>query len=125
MPEDREILMAMLREVSGQSEPFQSLIQDYSLGVMNDPEVHHGFTTWLNDNHPMLRRINNLKTLFKTSSADSNDLSAAMNVVLEAASALPATSHTNVTEITNLVAAELAYRRIDQCLDESLAVADT
>ena len=45
-----------------------------------------------------------------------------MNQVLEAASALPATSHTNLTEIANLVAVELAYRRMEQRLDEPLAV---
>jgi hypothetical protein len=45
-----------------------------------------------------------------------------MNEVLKAASALPATSHTNLREIANLVAVELAYRRIDQRPDEPLAV---
>ena len=70
----------------------------------------------------MLRRIDNLKTLFKPSGADHNDISTAMNEVLEAASALPATSHTNLTEIANLVAVELAYRRMDQRLDKPLTV---
>jgi hypothetical protein len=124
VPEDREILMALLREVSRQSEPFQSLIHDYSLDVMKYPEVHLSFTTRLNDDRQMLRRINNLKTLFKLSTADRNDISTTMNKVLEAISVLPATSHTNVTEITNLVACELAYRRMDQGLDEPLAVVD-
>jgi hypothetical protein len=43
-----------------------------------------------------------------------------MNEVLEAASALPATSRSSVAEIVNLVAVELAYRRIDQGLDQPL-----
>jgi hypothetical protein len=61
----------------------------------------------------MLRRTNNLKASLRHSSADRNDVSAAMNEVLQAVSVLSETSHTNVTEITNLVDVELAYRRID------------
>jgi hypothetical protein len=123
MSKDRKILLAVLWEASRQSEPFQSLIHDYSLDVMSDPEVHQLFTTRLNDDLPMLRRISNLKTSFELSEADAGALSVAMNEVLEAASALPATSHTNVAEIANLVTVELAYRRMDQGLDETLASA--
>jgi hypothetical protein len=47
-----------------------------------------------------------------------------MNQVLEAASALPAASHTNLTDITNLVAIELAYRHLDQKAGEARTVAD-
>jgi hypothetical protein len=43
-----------------------------------------------------------------------------MKEVLEAASAIPASSHTNMGEIVNLVAVELAYRRMDQGLDPPL-----
>ncbi len=116
--------MALLREASRQSEPFQSLIHDYSVDVMNDPAAHHFFKTRLHADLPMLRRINTLKTLVKPSAADRNQMSTAMNKVLEAVTALPATSHTNVTEITNLLALELAYRRMDQGLDEPLSVLD-
>jgi hypothetical protein len=118
---DRESLVSMLREASQQSEPFQSLIHDYSLDVMYDPAVHLLFTTRLNQNVPMLRRINRLKTTFESSDADPSTLSSAMKEVLEAASALPASSHANMGEIANLVAVELAYRRIDQGLDQPLA----
>jgi hypothetical protein len=121
MPGDREVLLSMLREASRQSEPFQSLIHDYSLDVMNDPAVHVLFRTRLNEDLPMLRRINSLKTSFESSDTDSSALSTAMKEVLEAASALPATSHTNMGEIANLVAVELAYRRMDQGLDQLLA----
>ena len=41
-----------------------------------------------------------------------------------AAFALPANSHLNLEEIANLVAVELAYRRIDQGLDPPLAAGD-
>src|ERR1700761_5082168 len=99
MPEDREILLALLREASQQSESFQSLIHDFSLDVMNDPEVHDGFTTRLNADPPMLRRIDKLKTFFKLPSADSNEISKALTEVLEAACALPAISHTNLAQI--------------------------
>lgn len=47
-----------------------------------------------------------------------------MNEVLDAATALSATSHTSMAEIVNLVAVELAYRRIDQGLDEPLAASE-
>jgi hypothetical protein len=120
MPGDREVLLSVLREASRQAEPFQSLIHDYSLDVMNDPAVHLLFATRLNENVPMLRRISSLKTSFESSDTDASALSTPMKEVLEAASALPATSHTNLGEIANLVAVELAYRRIDQGLDQPL-----
>ena len=120
MAEDRETLIALLREASQQSEPFQSLIHDYSLDVMGDTEVHHLFTTRLNNDMRMLRRISNLKTTFVASSAEPNGMSPTMSEVLEAASALSPTSHTTIAEIVNLVAVELAYRRLDQGLDEPL-----
>ncbi len=120
MPGDREVLLSMLREASRQSEPFQSLIHDYSLDVMNDPAVHLLFTTWLNENPPLLRRINSLKTSFECSDTDASGLSTAMKEVLEVASALTATSHANMGEIASLVAVELAYRRMDQGLDPPL-----
>jgi hypothetical protein len=47
MSPDREILTALLWEVSRQSASFQSLIHDYSADVMNDPEVHCLFTARL------------------------------------------------------------------------------
>lgn len=62
MATDRDTLIALLREVSRQSEPFQSLIHDYALDAMGDPEVHYLFTTRLNNDMSMLRRISNLKT---------------------------------------------------------------
>jgi hypothetical protein len=121
MPGDREILVSMLREASQQSEPFQSLVHDYSLDVMYDPAVHLLFKTRLNQNLPMLRCINSLKRTFESSDADPSTLSTAMKEVLDAASALTATSHANMGEIANLVAVELAYRRMDQGLDQPLA----
>jgi predicted translin family RNA/ssDNA-binding protein len=117
---DREVLLSLLREASRQSAPFQSLIHNYSLDVMHDPAVHLLFTTRLNQNLPMLRRIDSLKTSFESSDTDASDLSTAMKEVLEAASALSASSHTNMGEIVNLVAVELAYRRMDQGLDPPL-----
>jgi hypothetical protein len=120
MPGDREVLLSMLREASRQSAPFQNLIHDYSLDVMNDPAAHLLFTTRLNENLPMLRRIDSLKTSFEPSDTDASALSMAMQEVLEAASALPASSHANMGEIASLVAVELAYRRIDQGLDQPL-----
>jgi hypothetical protein len=121
VPGDREVLLSMLREASRQSEPFQSLIHDYSLDVMNDPAVHLAFTTRLCENLAMLRRIHSLKTSLETSDTDACALSRAMKEVLDAASALPPTSHANVGDIADLVAVELAYRRMDQGLDQPLA----
>ena len=60
MAPDREILTALLHEASRQSEPFQSLIHDYSADVMNDPEVHRLFTARLDTNLPMRREIADL-----------------------------------------------------------------
>ena len=124
MAEERAILIALLCEVSRQSEPFQSLIHDYALDVIGDPEVHCLFTTRLNNDMSMLRRISNLKTPFESCCAEPDGLSAIMNEVLDAATALSTTSHTSMTEIVNLVAVELAYRRIDQGLDEPLAASE-
>jgi len=86
MPGDWEALVSMLREASRQSEPFQSLIHDYSLNVMHDPAAHLLFTSRLNQNVPMLRRINRLKTRFESSDTDPSTLSSPMKHVLEAAS---------------------------------------
>jgi hypothetical protein len=124
MAEDKDTLIALLGEVSRQSEPFQSLIRDYSLDVIRDSEVHRLFATRLNNDVSMLRRISNLKKSFALSSAEPNGISAIMNEVLEAASALSAASHTSMAEIVNLVAVELAYRRIDQGLDEPLVASE-
>ena len=122
MPDGQPMLMALLREASRQSEPFQSLIHDYALDVMNDAEVHQVFTTRLSNDRPMLRRLNDLTTLFTPSATDRSAISPAMNEILEAVTALRSSSHTNVTDITNLVAVELAYRRMDQGLDAPPAV---
>ena len=121
MAKDRDTLIGLLCEVSRQSEPFQSLIHDYALDVMSDPEAHYPFATRLNNDMSMLHRISDLKTLFQSSSTEQNAISATMHEVLEAAAALSATSHTRMAEIVNLVAVELAYRRIDQGLDEPLS----
>jgi len=120
MPGDREVLVSMLQEASRQSEAFQSLIHDYSLDVMGDAEVHHFFARRLNADAALLRRIGHLKTLLG-STPDACALTAPMQEVLEAASALPASCHTNAGEIASLVAAELAYRRMDQGIDPPLA----
>lgn len=108
MSPDREILTALLCEVSRQSAPFQSLIHDYSGDVMNDPEVHHFFKERLDGNLPMRREIEILKASLRVSAT--GPLSPAMNDVLAAADALPAGSHTNLREIADLAAVELVYK---------------
>ncbi len=109
MSSDREILTALLCEVSRQSAPFQSLIRDYSADVMNNPEVHRLFTARLDANLPMRREIEILKASLLVPAA--GPLSPAMNDVLAAADALPAGSHTSLREIANLAAVELVYKR--------------
>jgi hypothetical protein len=111
MAPDREILTALLHEASRQSEPFQSLIYDYSADVMNDPEVHRLFTARLDADLPMRREIEILKASLSVSAA--GPLSQAMNEVLLAADALPAGSHANAREIADLAAVELVYKRRD------------
>jgi hypothetical protein len=111
MSSDREILTALLYEVSQQSDPFQSLIHDYSADVMNDPEVHRLFTAHLDANLPIRREIETLKTSLPVPPA--GPLSQAMTEVLLAADALPAASHTNLRDIADLVAVELVYKRRD------------
>jgi len=108
MTANREILTALLREASRQSEPFQSLIHDYSADVMNDSEVHHLFTARLDANVPMRREIEILKASLRVPAA--GPLSPAMNEVLAAADALPAGSHASLCEIADLVAVELVYK---------------
>jgi hypothetical protein len=108
MSPDREILTALLHEASRQSEPFQSLIYDYSADVMNDPEVHRLFTARLDADLPMRREIEILKASLCVPA--SGPLSPAMKDVLAAADALPAGSHTNLREIADLAAVELVYK---------------
>jgi hypothetical protein len=108
MSPDREILTALLYEASRQSEPFQSLIHDYSADVMNDPEVHRLFTARLEANLPMRREIEILKASLRVPAAD--PLSQAMSDVLLAADALPAGSHTSLREIADFAAVELVYK---------------
>ena len=111
MAPDREILTALLHEASRQSEPFQSLIYDYSADVMNDPEVHRLFTARLDADLPMRREIEILKASLRV--PDEGMLSPAMKKVLAAADALPAGSHTSLREIADLAAVELVYKRRD------------
>ena len=111
MSPDREILTALLCEVSRQSQPFQSLIHDYSADVMNDPEVHRLFTARLDANLPMQREIEIFKASLRSPAA--GPLSPAMNDLLLAADALPAGSHTNLREIADLTAVELVYKLRD------------
>ena len=111
MSRDREILTALLYEASRQSEPFQSLIHDYSADVMNDPEVHRLFTARLDADLPMRREIEILKAALRVPAA--GPLSQAMNDVLLAVDALPAGSHTSLREISDLAAVELVYKRRD------------
>ncbi|HXF25655.1 MAG TPA: hypothetical protein VN610_00190 [Bryobacteraceae bacterium] len=108
---DREILTALLCEVSRQSAPFQSLICDYSADVMSDPEVRRLFTARLDANLPMRREIEILKASLCVPAA--GPLSPAMNDVLAAADALPAGSHTSLREIADLAAVELVYKLRD------------
>ena len=99
MSPDREVLMALLCEVSRQSEPFQSLIYDYSADVMNDPEVHRLFTARLDADLPMRREIEILKASLCVPAA--GPLSPAMNDVLEAADALTAGSIARTPPVSN------------------------
>lgn len=108
MSPDREILTALLCEVSRQSVSFQSLIHDYSGDVMNDSEVHRLFMARLDADLPMQREIEILKASLRVPA--SGPLSPAMNDVLAAADALPAGSHTNLREIADLAAVELVYK---------------
>ena len=108
MSTDREILTALLGEVSRQSAPFQSLIHDYSADVMNDAEVHRSFTDRLDADMPMQRAIEILKASLRVPAT--GPLSPAMNAVLLTADALPAGSHTNLREIADLAAVELVYK---------------
>ena len=108
MSPDHEILAALLRVASRQSEPFQSLIHDYSADVMNDPEVHRLFAARLDGDLPMRREIEILKASLRVPAA--GPLSPKMNDVLAAADALPAGSHTNLREIADLAAVELVYK---------------
>ena len=111
MSPEREILTALLYEASQQSEPFQSLIHDYSADVMNDPEVHRPFRARLDADLPRRREIEILKASLCVPAA--GPLSQAMNDVLLAADALPAGSHTSVREIADLAAVELVYKQRD------------
>jgi hypothetical protein len=108
MSADREILTALLCEVSRQSEPFQSLIRDYSADVINDQEVRRAFRDRLNANLPMRQEIEILKASLIVPAE--RPLSPAMKSVLAAADALPAGSHTSLREIADLVAVELVYK---------------
>jgi hypothetical protein len=108
MSPDREILTALLCEVSRQSEPFQNLIHDYSADVMNDPEAHRPFRERLDADLPMRREIEILKA--SPAAPVAGPLSPAMRDVLAAADALPADSHTSLGEIADLVAVELVYK---------------
>jgi hypothetical protein len=111
MAPEREILRALLREASRQSEPFQSLIRDYSADVMNDPEVHRLFKERLDADLPMRREIEILKASLRVPATE--PLSPAMNDVLAAVDALPGGSHTSLREIADLAAVELVYKRRD------------
>jgi len=115
MSPDREILTALLREASLQSEPFQNLIHDYSADVMNDPEVHCLFKTRLDANLPMRREIEILKASLRVTAA--GPLSQVMRDVLLAADTLPAGSHTSLREIADLAAVELVYKLRDMAAD--------
>jgi hypothetical protein len=109
MSSDREILTALLYEVSRQSEPFQSLIHDYSAEVMmDDPEAHRPLKERLDADLPMRREIEILKASPTVSVA--GPLSPAMRDVLAAADALPVGSHQSLREIADLVAVELVYK---------------
>ena len=108
MSSEREVLTALLREASRQSEPFQSLISDYCADVMNDPEVHRLFTTRLDADLPMRREIEILKASLRLQAAGS--LSQVMQDILAAADKLPAGSHVSLREIADLAAVELVYK---------------
>jgi hypothetical protein len=115
MSPDREVLTALLYEASRQSQPFQSLIHDYSADVMSDHEVHRLFTVRLDADLRMRREIEILKALLCVPST--GPLSPAMQDVLAAADALPAGSHASLREIADLAAVELVYKLRDMAAD--------
>jgi hypothetical protein len=108
MSTEREILAAMLCVASRQSEPFQSLIHDYSADVMNDNGVQGLFAARLEADLSMRREIEILKA--SLCGTATGPLSQAMSDVLLAADALPVGSHTSLREIADLTAVELVYK---------------
>jgi hypothetical protein len=109
MLDDKNILTALLSEVSQLSTPFQNLIHDYALDVMNDPQTHRLFAERLRDNLPMQEQIKILKACMPSP----GPLSALLRDVLAAASALPANGDATLSDIVDLVAIELVYKHRD------------
>jgi hypothetical protein len=109
MTEDKDLLPALLSEASQLSTPFQNLIHDYALDVMNDPETHRLFAERVRGDLPMQEQIK----ILKASMPSPGPLSAVLHDVLAAASALPSGGHATVRDIADLVAVELVYKRRD------------
>jgi hypothetical protein len=109
MLDDKDILPALLSEASRLPAPFQNLIHDYALDVMNDPQTHRLFAERLRDNPPMQKEID----ILKASVPAPLPLSALLRDVLAAALALPADGHATLHDIVDLVAIELVYKRRD------------
>jgi hypothetical protein len=112
---DQDIVRALLSEASQLSAPFQNLIHDYALDVMNDPEAHRLFTERLRADLPIQNQIK----ILKESLSSPGPLSPLLRDVLASAFALPADRHATLRNIVDLVAIELVYKRRD------LAAADS
>ena len=51
--EDGDILIVLVSKVSELSAPFQSMVHNYALDVLNEPETHSPFIASLQDNPPI------------------------------------------------------------------------
>ena len=109
MLDDKNILPVLLSEASQLPAPFQNLIHDYALDVMNDPQTHRLFAERLRDNPPMQEEIK----ILKASMPSPLPLSALLRDVLGAALELPLGGHATLRDIVDLVAIELIYKRRD------------
>jgi hypothetical protein len=86
LTEDEKTLLSLLHVASQQSAPFQSLIHDYALDVIKNPETHRLFTQRLRADQTKQAEIAMLKDAL---SPTSEKISLAMNDVLTTAITLP------------------------------------
>jgi len=107
MTEDEKTLLYLLHVASEQSAPFQSLIHDYALDVIKDPETHRLFTLRLRADKAQQAEIEMLKSALPLTS---DKISLSLNDVLMAAVTLPAGHHASLRDIIDLVAVELSYK---------------
>ena len=106
MTEDEKNLRSLLHIASQQSVQFQSMLHDYALDVIRDPEMHRFFTERLMADQPKQAEIAMLKATLPAP----EKISLSMNDVLTAALTLPAGHHASLRDIVDLVAVELSYK---------------